>query len=703
MVLYPSLNGRASANGREIFLRTAFTEPAFFRVFGFSLLTGDPASALLNPNSIVISQNTADKYFGNKNAIGNLIKLENGSTLIITGILANAPSKSHIRYDAFISYATVSQLEKDKLLPNKSADWTGLTNAYTYVKPGAGESVTQLHNRLQSIAAELNRNNKESEISFELQSLNAITPGTGYITNEIGNGGGWSKFYVEAGIALIILLSACFNYTNLSIARALTRAKEVGIRKVTGAKRSQVFLQYIIESVVISFTALLFAWLLMAFIIRYAPFNDGYEFIPSTFHYNPQIVLWSVGFAIFTGMIAGVSPAWIISSFKPVRVLKNLNTEKILGRINIRKALIVFQYSLSLVIIIFLMVFYKQFSFLGGADPGFKRANVLVVPLNGIDANIAAGKIQALNGVLSTGSMSATFTNRFNGSTGPVWVNNKDNAVSVNYYFSNGQFIGNMGLKLVAGENFASDAANGKELYVLINEKAVQALNLGDYNNALGKMIWFNDSLRLQVRGILKDFNYENMGSPVRPLAFRQNATAANYLYIQTAKVDKKAFGRQVEQALLKLSPVVKPELSWLDDDLEAAGSQSATISLLGYLAFMAVAIASLGLLGLVVYTVEVKRKEISIRKIVGATEQQIVRLLSKGFIRLLVIAGMIAIPIGYTMGYLFLNNFAARVSFGPGAAFACFVFLLIIGLVTIISQTYRAAVAKPAAHLRSE
>jgi putative ABC transport system permease protein len=174
----------------------------------------------------------------------------------------------------------------------------------------------------------------------------------------------WSKFYFEIGVCFIILLAACFNYTNLTTARALTRAKEVGIRKVTGARRSQIFVQYVIESVLLAFIALGFAWILLAFIIEYAPFNDGYEFVPSAFRYNLPIVLWSIAFALFTGLLAGVAPASILSSFQPVRVLKNLSTARIFGKISIQKTLIVFQYSLSLVIIIFLFAFYQQFSYL---------------------------------------------------------------------------------------------------------------------------------------------------------------------------------------------------------------------------------------------------------------------------------------------------------------------------------------------------
>ncbi len=202
-------------------------------------------------------------------------------------------------------------------------------------------------------------------MAFTLQPIGKITPGSDQLYNDTSNSS-WSKFYFEIGIALIILLAACFNYTNLTIARALTRAKEVGVRKINGASRSQVFIQYIIESVMIAFLSLCFAWVLLSFIVQYAPFNDGYEFIPSSFRYNSPFFLWTIAFALFAGLLAGASPAWILSSFTPLRVLKNLTTARILGKVSIQKTLIVFQYSLSLTIIIFLFAFYRQFSHLAG-------------------------------------------------------------------------------------------------------------------------------------------------------------------------------------------------------------------------------------------------------------------------------------------------------------------------------------------------
>ncbi|MGC4013242.1 MAG: hypothetical protein QM755_01810 [Luteolibacter sp.] len=452
---------------------------------------------------------------------------------------------------------------------------------------------------------------------------------------------------------------------------------------------------------IVALLSLGFAWVLLSFIIQYAPFNDSYEFIPSLFRYNNAFIGYTISFALFTGVLAGVAPAWILSSFKPLRILKNMTTARILGKVSIQKTLIVFQYSLSLTIIIFLMAFYRQFSHLAGTDPGFKKDDVLVVPLNGLDEKIVTQKMMAIPGVQSVGAMSSVFQGRFNGFSMPAWILARHDAVPLNYLYASPGFIRDIGLSLVAGNNLMGTTEN--ERYILLNEQAVKALGIKGNQQAIGQKLWINDSTQLEIAGVLKDFHYVNAGSPVMPLALRSKKNAYNYLYLFVNSDDRRTLAGRVRQTLSGLSSSGIFDLVWLDDQLEQNNSQRATISLLGYLAFMTIAIASLGLLGLVIYTVQVKRKEISIRKIAGAGSGQLVSFLSKGFIKLLFIAGAIAIPAGYTLGFLFLQNFADRVGFGPGTVLFCFSILLMIGLVTIISQTYKAAGENPVKFLRTE
>ena len=700
--VYPALGGKATANKKELYINGVFTEPSFFKIFGFTLASGNAATALQQPNSIILNKTTAENFFGGDDAMGKIIKLENGASFIVTGVMNIPPGKTHLAYDAYASYSTIAQLENNKLLSQKSLDWFAFNTAYTYVLLNKNADPSVLQSQLNSIANNLNKENKEGVTAFHLQPINKISPGTDDLNNDNARGTSWGKIYFEVGFALLILLAACFNYTNLTIARALTRAKEVGIRKIVGAKRSQVFVQYIFESVLLSLLALAFAWLILSFIVRYAPFNDGYEFIPSSFHYNTKFIVWSVVYALFTGLLAGTSPAWILSAFSPLRVMKNLSTAKILGKVSLQKTLIVFQYSLSLVLIIFLFAFSSQFSFMANVNPGFKKSNIMVIPLNGFDEQIAEQKINNISGVKSVAATSANFAKRFTGMNAPVWLSNQKDAIGLNYYYADANFISSMHFGIIAGRNFSVEMQDNKEEYILLNEKATHVLGFTDATKALGKKLWINDSTQLEIAGILKDFHYENAGKPIAPLALRTHKGAYSYLYVET-EGNKASLESRIENALSGLHATQPFSVSWLDDDLNSSNSQTATISLLGFLGFIALAIATLGLLGLVVYTVEVKGKEISVRKIVGAGQMQIVTILSKGFIKLLFIAGFIAMPIGWLLSAMFLQNFSERTHFGFINVVLCFLFLLSIGLFTIISQTYKAAKANPVKTLRTE
>lgn len=701
--VYPALGGTALANGKELYIDGVYVDPSFFRMFGFRFENGDPVTALQRPNTAVISKAAALNFFNTTDVVGKVIKMAGGVNYTITGVLEAPPGKSHLNYAVYGSYSTVAQLEQDKLLAERSAAWYAFNASYTYIvlKPHVGKTVLQ--SRLNTIAAALNRENKDGSCAFGLQPLDRISPGQTDLGNDNARGTSWAKLYFTIGLGMLILLAACFNYTNLTIARGLTRAKEVGVRKISGARRYHIFLQYVLEGVLLSLLALVFASVILAFILKYQPFNDGYEMIPATFRYDLRFVILSLLYAVAVGIIAGIFPAWILSSFTPLRVLKKITTARILGNVSLQRALIVFQYSLSLVFIIFLFAFYKQFSFLSESDPGFRRSQVLVVPLNGLNETVAKQQIASIAGIRSVSAASVKFSARFGGMNEPIWMSDRDHAINLNYYYAGSRFVTDMELAFIAGKNFPDAADNDREQYILLNEKAAHAYGFSDAGKAVGQKLWINDTTPLEVTGVLKDFNYENMGKPVFPLAIRNRPAVNAYLYIQTATTDKARTASEVLSALKTLDPRQTFTSSWLEEDLEASNSQTATISLLGFLGFIALSVATLGLLGLVVYTVEIKNKEIGVRKVIGASKKQLVQTLSGGFVTLLLIAGAISMPVGWILSKLFLQNFVLRSSFGFGSIVLCFLFLLGVGLFTIISQTLKAAAANPVNALRSE
>jgi putative ABC transport system permease protein len=310
--------------------------------------------------------------------------------------------------------------------------------------------------------------------------------------------------------------------------------------------------------------------------------------------------------------------------------------------------------------------------------------------------------MSSIPGVEGVSAFSGTFAKHFDGLNMQVWVDNRQNAKSLDYYYADAAFVNNMKLPIVAGRNFSENesANNG---FVLVNQAAVRLLGIASDNAAIGQRIWVSDTSRLEIAGVLKDFHFENAGLPIGALALRAARGAYTYLYVNASQQRRDQIRTEIRKAMAELLPSQEFDGEWLDERLYNGNSQAATISLLGYLAFIAIAIASLGLLGLVIYTVETRRKEVSIRKVVGAGEGALVLLLSKRFVWLLVISGAIAMPVGYLAGKLFLQGFVDRVGFGAGHVLAGFALLLLIGLGVIVSQTYKAAARNPVKSLRME
>ena len=365
----------------------------------------------------------------------------------MTGVLNDFPGKSHLDLDAYVSFSSIPQLEKLHKLPPLLQSWDSFEKGYTYVLLNKNTSVNALNNALKGISADVNKLSRDAQFSFITQSLSAITPGDSDLYNGLGNGTSWTKNYLESAIALIILIAACFNYTNLTIARALTRAKEVGIRKVAGAIRMQIFTQYIIESVLVALFALAFAFILFLWMMRYKPFNDGYEMIPDV-NMDFSVIMLFVVFTVFTGCIAGALPAWILSSFKPVQVLKSISTKKLFGNISLQKGLIIFQFTLSLIIIIFLSAFYRQFAFVGKADYGFRKENTLIIDLNGNRPEIAMNAIAAINGVDGISAVSDNFGTRQTGDISVLYNKDQDRRLKLAYYYTDQNIVPVMNLKL---------------------------------------------------------------------------------------------------------------------------------------------------------------------------------------------------------------------------------------------------------------
>jgi putative ABC transport system permease protein len=368
----------------------------------------------------------------------------------------------------------------------------------------------------------------------------------------------------------------------------------------------------------------------------------------------------------------------------------------------LQKSLIVFQFSLSLVILIFLSAFYTQFAHLARVDPGFRTATILSIPLEGADPELLGEEILRVHGTEQISAVSGNFGIGSAGSTTVALPAKEKEPIRMNYYFVDGETAPMMNLTIAAGSNFPAGRPANSEHYVLINQKAARTLSFKADADAIGQFLRIDDSTEVQIAGVVKDFYFQGVGNFITPLVLRSKAGSYGYLDVRVSRSDEEIAG-QVKAVWKKLYPHKAFSYSWLEKTLAGGNRQTATLSLLGFLASITITIGALGLLGLVTYSVEVRRREISIRKVIGADVRQLISLISRGFVKLLIISGCISLPLGYILSTLFLLNFANRSSFGVFHMLACFAFLLIIGLVTILSQTWKAATENPALNLRTE
>ena len=575
--------------------------------------------------------------------------------------------------------------------------WNMLDKSYTYltVKPGVSES--QLHKALTSFSSELmsksNVTGKERMV-FRDQRLSDIILGE-ELFDSIGNTGSKGKTWAEIAIAFVILLSACFNYTNLSIARSLQRGKEIGVRKVSGAFRIHIFWQFIIESLLVSLLSLGLAYVFLQLIIDHAPFSS--ELVPAGFHFDAGLFAWFLAFAVFTSLLAGALPAWSLSSFKPVQVLKNLSTIRLFGGNGFRKVLIVSQFTLSLVIIIFSQIFTRQFSYMDKADPGFARENRIGIRIHAEDAPVLSTELTRISGVDQVAASSGEVGRDASG-TSLLKREPTDQSFAIPYYDVDTAFLSLMNLRIMAGNNFPANSNMGRESFVMLNELAAKQLKFKSAAESVGQTVWLNDSLPVQVAGVVKDFYFRGVDQPIQPLLLRSRPAEFRLLTIKLSGSNAGAIAA-IGQVWSKYNPGETFSYDWLEPNNNAWG----TISILGFLAIIAITLACLGLLGMVTYNIERKRKEIGIRKIMGADTATIVTFLSKGFIRLVLIAGCIALPISYLLGYFFLNIFANRIELGFWTQLVSLAGLLLVALMTMGTQIYRAATANPAESIRTE
>lgn len=690
-----------------------WADPAVFGIFTFPMLEGNPETALKNPYSIVLTQTTARKLFGSENVLGKVIRFET-QDYQVTGIMKDVPFFSHISFEALVSLSTAEQLNKNN---NDFEKWTNMSSNFVYLRLSENADLATIQSQLNAIAREENLAVEKTKIQLELLPLYNIVVGEGFHQSEGGPGSVGPHMsprilWILGGLALIVILSACFNYTNLSIARAMRRFKEVGIRKAIGAQKSQVWQQFLVESIMISLAALFLSFFLFL-LLRPQLLNLAPELQKTVkLGLTPSMLIAFFVFSVTVGIIAGFMPALFFSKVSAISALRNVSSVKGFKHLTFRRALVVVQYTLTLIFITTTAVGYVQYKNILAFDLGFNTENILNIDMQGNTPDALLKELSEMPEITNL-SRSLIIT-----SVGNAWggfMKYKDSRDSVLVMTNNidENYMSLHEYKLIAGENFIARPTTPEAVReVIVNEQFLKRFNIGNKNpeKAIGEEITFSNfkihGRKMTIVGVMKDFHYGKVDNIVGPVAFMSwtpGDRAVINAKIQSA--DMPATMDRIESVWKKIDRVHPFDAKFYDQEIEDAYSEfSAMIKIIGFLSFLAISISSMGLFGMVAFTTETRLKEISIRKVMGASSANLVYLLSRGFLLMLSISAFIALPVTYLFfEKIMLANFPYHTPVQIAELFAGLLAVLLIAFIMIGSQTMKAARSNPVEVLKSE
>jgi putative ABC transport system permease protein len=672
-----------------------FADSTTFEVFSFSLLQGNPETALKQPNAIVVTKTFAEKYFGEENALGQTLTFDNQNQYQVTGVMANVPANSHFTFDFLVPMATYASPRRD--------NWQWL-QFYTYVLLKAGASPQAVAEKFPALLRQNLEANLAAPYAPYLQPLTDIHLRS-HLFREMQPNSDVAYIYIFSAVAGFILLIACINFMNLTTARAATRAKEVGVRKVTGADRLQLVKQFLGEALLISFLALLLA---LVCIDALLPVFNSLTNRVLTINYFADITLSLslIGITLVVGLISGSYPAFVLSNFKPVNALKG----KLPGssRTWLRKGLVVFQFAISAFLIIATGIVYNQLDYIQNKKLGFNEEQLVIIPIRD---NVVREKYETVKQVLAQhpNVVSVSVSANLPGGSdyGIPYVPEgfpQDKIPPARILVVDQDFVQTFQMELAAGRSFSKEHPTDATAAFMINEEAAKQLGWSD---PLGKLIAMPNIQRANspVIGVLKDFHFRSLHEKIGPLL----------LFIATpdwySLFSVRVRPENISETLTFL------EKKWAEFDsshpftytffdaqfgqLHQAEQQMGR--LLSYVAILAILIACLGLFGLSAFTAEQRTKEIGVRKVLGASVGNVMLLLSKDFTKLVLLGFIAAAPLAYYAMNQWLQEFAYRTEIGSGVFILSALLALLIAWVTVSYQSIRAALANPVESLRYE
>lgn len=708
----------AGANESRVFYETKgyLADPTFFSFFSYNFIEGNGEQALKNPNAIVLSEEIAQKLFGNQPALNKVIHVESNTNgdgnYTVTGVFRPGSIPSHIDGRFFISFAggALSQYVKSQ------TGMAGNNMFFTYLKLKPGTDARKLEAKLPAFVEKYMRKDLRAA-SFDKRQFLTAVPDIHLrtdLTSNVTPNGSLTYLYILASIALFTLLIACINFMNLSTARSSKRSSEVGIRKALGAEKSALIRQFLGESLLYSVFAFLLA---VCFVLLLTPLFEQVSGKTLRFSFNQNLtILGSLfGLSLLTGLLAGSYPAFYLSSFRPVMVLKGKFANS-LAAMSLRRGLVVFQFMVSVILIIASVVISQQMNFLRSADLGFAKEQQIIIPLR---SGVAKASYPALKTALTSMAQiesvgaSAYYPGIFNPEDAIFYGENqvaadikrirttRTNRIDVDY-------LTTLSIKPVSGRLFSRQFPADSNGRLILNEQAVKQYGYASAQDAIGKKAYVERNGEREgftIVGVVKDFHFEDLHLPITPYAFTlNNDRNYNYVVAHTKAGEMKPMLQSLEATWKKLNPNEPFEYSFLDEEFQknyVAETRLSTI--VGYFTFIAILISCLGLFGLASFNVEQRIKEIGIRKVLGATVSNVVLLLSKEFLKLVLIAVLIASPVAWFIMNKWLQNFAYQTQIGLSVFVITTLVALLITLLTVGYQAIKAALMNPVKSLRSE
>ncbi len=668
----------------------AYVDTSFFRVFSYEFTAGTSNSVLTTPNEVVLSEKMATQFFGNQNPMGQLINFNNDRDLKVVGIFKKPTDNSHIDFDMFLPWRNRTSGENQ---------WDNMLNYYSYVKLHSGTDAKNFEKKMNQAAnSRFNTSLGEEEpltVLFASQPIKDIHLYS-HLDGEIGANSYQFYMLIYLLVGFAILFIAIINFTNLSTARSANRAKEVGVRKVVGASRWESSVQFLIESILQSIIALLVAFLLAEIMLPY--FNNLLGLDLTILESSPFLMIgFGIILTILVGLIAGIYPALFLSGFSPIKVLTG-DFSKSKDSAPLRKGLVIAQFSICAALILFLGIVFQQLNYITSKSLGFNPEQIMVIPLQSRKLQLSSAQAEL---VKIPGVKTISFANRLPGEEmgGNQYSIGERTAIQ-DFNRVDENFIDALDIKLTAGKFFTKGDIRDSVKKFVVNESFVKFYNIKD--NPIGQRISNHDGL---IIGVVEDFHWKGFNESITPFVMQElNDPWLPKTIIKIHSENIPQTVKAIQQKWATLEPGYPFRYSFLDADFGALFKSYQNFGkALGFITLLIVFTAALGLFGLAAYTAEQRNKEIGIRKVLGASISQIMFLITKDFMFLVLIASVVALPAGYLIAKKWLTGFAYQTQINVFPFLATIITLVVVSLLTVSWQAYRAASINPVNAIKDE